>query len=136
MSKKEFIKCFAHFITETDLNESFESHFKELGNMNYNQVKEWLENILNDNNWIPCNQAMPEEHNSVFSKLKDTDKWRTCMWEKRSDNVIVTIQFEDGTKETMTSHTKDGKWHCMKEYRPIKMEVIAWKPFPKPYKGD
>ena len=46
MTKEEFIKCFAHFMTCTDLNAEYDSHFKELGHMNYYQIIEWLKEVL------------------------------------------------------------------------------------------
>ena len=85
--------------------------------------------------WIPCMERMPEERESIFKKAKGTDKWDPEMFESISDDVNVTVEFEDGTRKTMTSYTTDGKWSCEKEYR-IKMKVIAWCPLPEPYKGE
>ena len=85
--------------------------------------------------WIPCMEMMPEERESIFKKVKGTDKWDPEMFESISDDVNVTVEFEDGTRKTMTSYTTDGKWSCEKEYR-IKMKVIAWCPLPEPYKGE
>ena len=85
--------------------------------------------------WIPCSERLPEEHDSIFKKYKGTDKWDNAMFESISGEVIVTVEFEDGTRKTMTSYTTDGKWSCEKEYR-IKMKVIAWCPLPEPYKGE
>ena len=48
MTKNEFINCFAHFLTETDLNAAFDLHFKELGHMNYEEVKKWLLETINN----------------------------------------------------------------------------------------
>lgn len=85
--------------------------------------------------WIPCSERLPEERESIFKKAKGTDKWSPAMFEGISDNVNVTVEFEDGTRTTKTSHTLDGKWKCEKEYG-IKMKVIAWQPLPEPYKGE
>ena len=85
--------------------------------------------------WIPCGERLPEERESIFKKAKGTDKWDPEMFESISDDVNVTVEFEDGTRKTMTSYTTDGKWSCEKEYR-IKMKVIAWCPLPEPYKGE
>lgn len=46
MTKQEFIKYFAHFMTELDLNETFDSHFEELGHMNVHQIENWLKGVL------------------------------------------------------------------------------------------
>lgn len=48
MTKDEFIETFAHFMSEYDLNEAYESHFKELGYMGSADIEEWLRNILDD----------------------------------------------------------------------------------------
>ena len=48
MTKNEFINCLAHFLTETDLNAAFDLHFKELGDMNYEEVKKWLVETINN----------------------------------------------------------------------------------------
>ena len=84
--------------------------------------------------WIPCGERMPEEHDSMFAKYKGTDKWNDAMFEKISDNVNVTVEFEDGKRKTMTLHTCDGKW--MTDIRIVKFEVIAWQPLPEPYNGE
>ncbi len=78
--------------------------------------------------WITCESKMPEEHDSMFAKLKGTDKWDNAMFEKISDDVNVTVVFDDGKRKTMTLHTADGKWKT-----PIRCKVIAWKPLPEPY---
>lgn len=81
--------------------------------------------------WIPCSERMPPEHNSIFANLKRTHKWCVGMFEKRSDEVNVTVEFTDGTRMTKTSHTEDGKW---KVDRYPECEVIAWMEKPEPYK--
>ena len=98
---------------------------------NMDEVKKKLE----ASQWIPCGERLPEERESIFKKAKGTDKWDPEMFESISDDVNVTVEFEDGTRKTMTSYTTDGKWSCEKEYR-IKMKVIAWCPLPEPYKGE
>lgn len=85
------------------------------------------------NGWIPCSEYMPEEHDSMFAELKGTDKWHDGMFEKRSDDVNVTVEFEDGTRKTMTMHTTDGKWK--NDLKWIKHKITAWMPLPKPYEG-
>lgn len=82
--------------------------------------------------WIPCSERLPEEHDSMFAKLKGTDKWSKSMFEKISDEVNATVEFEDGTRKTMTLHTNDGKWNT--NNRIVKFNVIAWQPLPEPFK--
>lgn len=83
--------------------------------------------------WIPCSQRLPEEHDSMFAKLKGTDKWNNAMFERISDNVNVTVEFEDGQRKAITLHTVDGKW---KRDSIVKFEVVAWQPLPEPYNPD
>ena len=82
--------------------------------------------------WIPCSERLPEEHDSMFAKLKGTDKWSDAMFEKISDDVNATVEFDDGTRKTMTLHTNDGKWNT--NNRIVKFNVIAWQPLPEPFK--
>ena len=93
--------------------------------------------IYADDGWIPVSERLPEEHDSIFAKIKDTDKWREAMFEKISDEVNVTISNEDGSRKTTTSYTLDGVWEIEKEQRIVKQKVIAWQPLPlpEPYKG-
>ena len=87
-------------------------------------------------NWIPCSERLPHEHDSIFAKFKGTDTWSNAMFERRSDNVNVTIEFKDGKRKVETSYTIDGKWKCEKEYRMTNPKVLAWQPLPEPYKGE
>ena len=83
--------------------------------------------------WILCSERLPEEYDSIFAKLKGTDKWDSAMPEKISDDVNVTVECEDGTRKTNTRHTIDGKWKT--DINIVKFNVIAWQPLPEPYRG-
>ena len=89
-----------------------------------------------DDNWIPCSERLPNEHDSTFAIYKGTHLWSKSMFEKVSDPVNVTYEFEDGTRKTGTSYTLDGKWKIEKENRIAKRKVIAWQPLPTTYKGE
>lgn len=80
--------------------------------------------------WIPCSERLPDEHESFFAKFKGTNKWNSSMFEKISDDVNVTVEFDDGTRKTMTLHTVDGKW--ITDIKIVKFKVIAWQPLPEP----
>lgn len=41
-----------------------------------------LEEEKMENGWIPVNERMPEEHNSIFAKFKGTDNWKKGMFKK------------------------------------------------------
>ena len=103
-------------------------------------VKEIIRKHMDDatdtnDGWIPVEDGLPEEHKSMFAKLKGTHMWNNAMFEKVSDEVNVTIELEDGTRKTTTSHTLDGKWKVEKECV-VNKKVIAWRPLPEPYKPE
>ncbi len=83
--------------------------------------------------WIPIGKDMPDEYDSVFTRFCGTDKWRDGMWLKSSAKVLVTVEFEDGTRLTETAKTIDGKWATENYIR--KRKVVAWQKMPKEYKG-
>lgn len=89
--------------------------------------------MIDEKKWIPVSEGMPEEHDTMFAKFKGTDKWNDFMFEKRSNDVNVTIEFDDGSRITQTLYTIDGEW---KRETNIKYKVIAWRPLPEPYKGE
>ena len=96
-------------------------------------AEEIIRNHLPENDgWIPVEEGLPKEHDSIFAKWKGTERWSNAMFEKISDDVNVTVEYEDGTRNTITMHTLDGKWKYPN--RIIQQKVIAWKPLPAPYK--
>ena len=83
-----------------------------------------------DSKWISVKKEMPKEHDSIFAKWKNTNKWLNGMYEKISDYVNVTVKFSDGTKKTYTAFTRDGKWATLSTLEnPI---VTHWMPLPEP----
>ena len=88
--------------------------------------------LLKEQNWIKCSDRMPEEHETIFAKFKGTDKWSNAMFEKRSDDVRVAVEFEDGTRIVLHSYTFDGKWEIEKK-SPLrkKITVTHWMPNPE-----
>ena len=97
-------------VTIKEIEEKFGCKVKIVGN----------EEQHNDG-WIPCSERLPEEHDSMFATLKGTSKWNDAMFEKVSDDVNVTVEFEDGTRKTKTMHTVDGEW---KNDSFINMEIM------------
>ena len=109
---------------------------------NYSKGLEHAEEIIRshmdeveNNGWIPVSERLPEEHDSIFARFKGTDAWNDAMFEKSSDEVNVTIEYEDGGRKTTTSYTLDGVWKIEKE-RIVKQKVIFWQPLPEAYKGE
>jgi len=97
-------------------------------------AKKWVETIEKKKvgEWIPVEERLPEEHDSVFAELKGTDKWYSGMFEKMSDEVIVTCEYGDGTRVTKTSKMIDGKWRIETESI-VKLKVLFWQSFPEPF---
>ena len=79
--------------------------------------------------WIKCSDEMPKERDTIFAKFKGTDKWKSTMFEKMSEDVRVVVVFEDGTRRVHHSYTVDGKWDV--EKKPPKRIVTHWMPNPK-----
>ena len=84
--------------------------------------------------WIPVSEKLPEEHDSIFAKLYGTDKWTSALWRTTSNRVIATIKYNDGTVIVKEAFTHDGEWTV--EKRNTNCKVIAWIPFPEPYKEN
>lgn len=88
--------------------------------------------LQNTQVWVPVNERLPEEHDSIFKKFKGTSKWDTAMYEKSSGYVNVTVEYIDGTRLTTRACTTDGIW---KTDNPLLTgKVVAWMPDPDPYK--
>ena len=84
--------------------------------------------------WIPVSKKLPDGHDSIFARLYGTDKWDDMFWRTTSNRVIATIKYNDGTIIVKESFTHDGEWTV--EKRNINCKVIAWMPYPKPYKEE
>lgn len=84
--------------------------------------------------WIPVSKKLPDEHDSIFAKLYGTDKWTSGLWRTTSNIVIATIKYNDGTVIVKEAFTHDGEWTV--EKRNTNCKVIAWIPFPEPYKEN
>lgn len=91
-----------------------------------------LANKADSLEWIPVSERLPDEHDSIFAKSYGTDKWDNMFWRTTSNRVIATIKYNDGTVIVKEAFTHDGEWTVEKGN--INRKVIAWMPFPKPYK--
>ena len=76
--------------------------------------------------WIPCDERMPEEKDAGFLKKLGINE--------RSDTVLVTVRVKEDCI-TDDACTKDGVWDWDLKYAFPDHEVVAWMPWPKPYKG-
>ena len=84
--------------------------------------------------WISVNDGMPPEKDTIFSKYYGTEKWKPAMFRTKSEKVLATVEYEDGTRETCEACTHDGEWDV--EYRAIKRKVLYWAPIPEPCWDD
>ena len=84
--------------------------------------------------WIPVEERLPDEHESLFARYKGTDKWRNAMFTTISDRVIVCAEYENGKRIVKTANTVDGVWKVKDIFHPCK--VTHWMPMPHPPKGE
>ena len=105
-------------------------------NSAYHKVKKIVQEVAEEynNGWIACSGRLPEEYDSIFAKLKGTDKWKDAMFEKTSDVVNVTVVDGYGNRITTIAHLVDGKWNCDLLRINKSYQIIAWQPLPEPYK--
>lgn len=88
--------------------------------------------------WIPVDQGMPKEHESLFAKFKRQYPEHTVMFEKISDKVLVTVEdIATGQRYVDVMCTHDGKWHWtgLTESMLMRLRVVAWSDYPESYKG-
>lgn len=80
--------------------------------------------------WISVKDDMPKEKDSIFARWYGTERWKTGMFRKTSEEVLVTVEMEDGNRKTMTGKTLDGEWKL--DFLLLKGKVTHWMPFPSP----
>ena len=106
--------------------------YTDVGSEVVNEAHRMAISALEHQKWIPRSERRPEEHETVFAKLKGTNRWNEFMFEKASEKLRVTVEFEDGSREIDYLETIDGEWE--KRFNDVKKKVIAWMPNPEPYK--
>lgn len=131
MKKRTFDEMVSYFNRKVADMEIDRKYKMELLGMITAILQEHDSTIKPEQQWIPCSERLPEEHESIWAKAKGTDRWSEAMWEKQSDEVIVTELFEDGTTRTDTACTHDGEWYV--RVKMVKRKIIAWMPLPEPY---
>lgn len=88
--------------------------------------------VPDNGGWISVKDKMPQERETIFTKLKGTKQWNPNMFMKSSDDVRVAVRFEDGTRMVSHDHTFDGKWYSEKEEAAYpKRTVTHWMPNPE-----
>lgn len=86
----------------------------------------------NVHSWIPVTERLPKERDSIFKKLYGTKQWLPGMFCTVSDNVLASIEREDGTRCVRYMHTQGGEWNL--DSMPWAKKVTHWMPLPEPPK--
>lgn len=134
IDEKRLVADFDKYIVDVEIPQEHEKSVLKFMGVYYKTLIDCINNQPKIGEWIPCSERLPEEHKSMFAKFKGTDKWSNAMFESCSDDVNVTVEFEDGSRKTMTLHTCDGEWKT--DIRIVKFKVIAWQPLPETYQED
>ena len=93
-----------------------------------------ISNGITVQEWIPVTERLPNEHKSLFSHYKGTNKWVDGMFMTISDPVIVFAEYENGKRIVKTAYTVDGVWKIKDIFHPCR--VTHWMPIPQPPKGE
>lgn len=114
---------------------------KELGQlMAYSNSVKIVKQVVEEynNGWIPVEERLPDEEDSVFAKYKGTDIWSDTMFEKNSKEVQVIVSDSYGNCVTKVAHTVDGKWKCDLLRINNNYKITHWQPLAEPYqpKGE
>lgn len=83
--------------------------------------------------WIPVEERLPEEHENILGTFMYKDIMPVMMLKENSDDVIVTVEFENGATISTKGYTVGGEW---KTDMNGKDKVIAWMPLPSPYNQE
>ena len=90
-----------------------------------------LADEIKKDRWISTEEAMPEEHDSIFAKFKGTDKWRNSFWKKNSNTVLVVLVNDEDNLVVGTGKTINGKCTTVPMTLKDRAHVVYWMPFPK-----
>lgn len=108
---------------------------EEHGNLRYLQgVKFVVESVTKNRQWIPVSERLPEEHDSMFAKWYDTPLWKPGMFRTTSGDVLVCVEFGEGSRVVSTARTNAGEWNISSIFSG---KVTHWTPLPElPKEGD
>lgn len=132
--KEEAALC-QKYIDECDIFASKSEHEKLALKIasDCEQTLSALADEIKKGGWISVEEAMPEEHDSVFAKFKGTDKWCNSFWEKNSNTVLVVLasNLDENNFVVGTGKTINGMWTTVPMLLKDRMHVAYWMPFPK-----
>lgn len=100
-----------------------------------NAIRDALELIKKQPQWISVEDRMPPELHSIWFLLYGTPKWKSAMWREESDHVLVTVVFDDGTRYVSMGRTHDGEWNTNIS-KAVHHTVTHWMPLPEPPKEE
>ena len=86
--------------------------------------------------WIPVEEGLPQERDTIFARFYGTEKWKPGMIRRISDDVRVVAVFEDGTAMVWHDHTVDGVWSCEKYEKNLQRKITHWMENPELPKGE
>lgn len=82
--------------------------------------------------WIPVTEGLPEEHDSMFAKWYGTPLWKPGMFRTTSGDVLVCVEFGEGSRLVSTARTNSGEWNISGIFD---AKVTHWMPLPEPPEG-
>lgn len=120
MRKDDLIKCIRCLEHNYDAAVSF----------NENQAR-YVESLGVLLGWIPVSERLPEEHDSMFAKWYGTPLWQPGMFRTTSGDVLVCVEFGEGSRVVSTARTNAGEWNISSIFSG---KVTHWMPLPEPPK--
>ena len=120
MTNKEAIEIIQERIDFKN-KEFLEKHVPE-----YAEALRLAVKALEQKEWIPCSERLPEEREWMGTKSFGTTI---------SDNVLVTVRYKDGSRNVKCEHFRNGELpqSPLTELRGV---PDAWMPLPEPYRSD
>lgn len=115
------------FKKELTVGESKGNYVTICSAVGYEGAKHILESLPSAQRWIPVTEKLPEE--------KDAGILKTLGIEKGSEYVLATVEGK-GERMTVAACTCGGKWYWDEKYVFPDFKVIAWIPFPEPWRGE
>ncbi|RHJ12626.1 DUF551 domain-containing protein [Mediterraneibacter gnavus] len=109
-----------------DVEEIIRSHMDEVPNCGECSRRKWYqkgyEDGKKDNDWIPVSDKLPEAGDGKYYPL-------------------LNVQTSYGAVKCGFYRVRDDRWYIYEEFynefvEANKKEVVAWQPFPEPYKEE
>lgn len=96
-----------------------------------NDIRENLDNIPTENDWIPCSKRPPEEDGEYFVTLRWSD------YPNSVDTLHFTNDLSSVDEVGYAGEKRPGWYEYDSDYGCYEIDnVIAWMPRPEPYKED